>query len=104
MLPRYFDGVTVKRLPDENGFKMVYMGMEMPFLITNRSFYNCYYEIDGSEPGEYIFIVSGWGNEFYQNKYAKMAGRDVIGITNLNYFSIKPFKNHYGDVIGTHIF
>jgi len=25
----------------------------MPFVISNRSFFNCYYEIDGSEPGEY---------------------------------------------------
>ena len=33
-----------------------------------------------------------------------MSGRDVIRITNLNYFSIKPYKNHYGDVIGTHLF
>jgi len=76
----------------------------MPFLISNRSFFNCYYEIDGSEPGEYTFIISGWGNEFYQKKYAKLSGRDVVGVTNLNYFSIRPVRNHYGDVVGTHIF
>jgi hypothetical protein len=22
----------------------------------------------------------------------------------LNYFSIRPVKNHYGDIVGTHIF
>ena len=69
MLPRYFEGGRISKLPDEHGFKMVHMGIDMPFLITNRSFINCYYEIDGSEPGEYTFIISGLGNEFYEKRY-----------------------------------
>ena len=35
----------------------------MPIMISNRSFFNTYYHIDGCEPGEYQFIVSGLGNE-----------------------------------------
>lgn len=75
----------------------------MPFLISNRSFFNCYYEIDGSEPGEYQFIVSGWGNDFLANKYAKLAGKNVIGTVNINYIGIRPYKNHYGDIVGTYV-
>jgi len=45
----------------------------MPMLVSNRSFFNCYYEIDGSEPGEYQFIVSGCGNEHLENKYARLS-------------------------------
>lgn len=75
----------------------------MPLFISNRSFFNCYYEIDGSEPGEYQFIASGWGNEFLAHKYAKLAGKDVIGTVNINYIGIRPYKNNYGDVIGTYV-
>jgi len=75
----------------------------MPFLMRNRSFYNTYYEIDGSEPGEYTFIVSGWGNEPFQQKYKKISRKDVVGVINLNYYNIRPVRNHYGDIVGTHV-
>jgi hypothetical protein len=75
----------------------------MPFLFSNRSFYNCYYEIDGSEPGEYQFISSGVGNEKFQEKFSKVAGKDVIGTVNLNYIAIKPVKDHTGAVTGTQV-
>ena len=95
--------MRITRLPDDHGFKVVHQRVEMPFLISNRSFFNCYYEIDGSEPGEYQFIVSGWGNEFLEHKYAKLAGKNVIGTININYLGIRPYKNSYGEVVGTHI-
>ena len=75
----------------------------MPVMVFNRSFFNCYYEIEGFEPGEYIFIVSGWGNEYFEKKFKKVAKRDVVGVMNLNYHAIKPVKNHYGEVIGTRL-
>lgn len=73
----------------------------MPLLVSNRSFFNCYYEIDGSEPGEYQFMASGWGNEHLELKYAKIVGKDVVGTVNLNYISIKPVRNHFGEITGT---
>lgn len=71
--------------------------------MSNRTFFNCYYEIDGSEPGEYQFMASGWGNEKIEQKYARLAAKDVIGTVNINYIGIKPVRNHYGEVTGTHL-
>lgn len=102
-MPLFQENVRITRLPNDHGFKVVHQRVEMPFLISNRSFFNCYYEIDGSEPGEYQFIVSGWGNEFLATKYAKMAGKNVIGTVNINYIGIRPYKNHYGEVVGTFV-
>lgn len=48
-------------------------------------------------------MVSGWGNEHLELKYAKLAGKDVIGTVNINYIGIKPVLNHYGEVTGTHV-
>lgn len=73
----------------------------MPLLVCNRSFFNCYYEIDGCEPGEYQFIASGWGNEHLEHKYAKLVGKDVLGTVNINYIQIKPVRDHFGKITGT---
>jgi hypothetical protein len=48
-------------------------------------------------------MVSGWGNEHYEQKYAKLSGKDVIATLNLNYIGIKPVRNHYGEITGTHL-
>ena len=87
----------------EGGFDIVHQRFEMPAFISNRSFFNTYYHIDGSEPGEYQFIVSGRGNEHFVKKHKSRIGRDVVGRVNLNYMGIKPIRNLHGDVIGTHI-
>lgn len=76
---------------------------EMPFMINNRSFFNTYYHIDGSEPGEYQFIVSGMGNEKFAKKHARLAGRDVIGIININFIGVRPIRNADHEVIGTFV-
>ena len=75
----------------------------MPFMISNRSFFNTYYHIDGSEPGEYQFIVSGRGNEEFARKHARVAGKDVIGIVLLNFIGVRPIRNSDYDVIGTFV-
>lgn len=103
LMPQMIDGARVQTLGTENGFKIVHQRIEMPFLMYNRSFFNCYYEIEGSEPGEYIFVSSGWGNEQWAQRFKRVTKRDVVGTLNLNYYSIRPVKNHYGDVIGTQL-
>jgi len=75
----------------------------MPFMINNRSFFNTYYHIDGCEPGEYQFIISGRGNEAFAKKHARIANRDVIGIIDINLFSVRPIRNSDYDVIGTFV-
>ena len=75
----------------------------MPFMIKNRSFFNTFYHIDGSEPGEYQFIVSGVGNEDVIKKYGHLAGKDVIGCIQMNYWSVTPARDHRGRVIGTNL-
>jgi hypothetical protein len=64
-MPEYFETVRTMRLADDHGFKIIHQRITMPVLVFNRSFFNCYYQIDGSEPGEYTFMVSGWGNEYF---------------------------------------
>ena len=72
-------------------------------MINNRSFFNTYYHIDGAEPGEYQFMVSGKGNDEFEKKYKDRIRRDVLGRVNINYLGIKPIRDKHGDVIGTHI-
>lgn len=75
----------------------------MPVMISNRSFFNTYYHIDGCEPGEYQFIVSGIGNEEFVKKHTKIIGRDVVGIVNLNFIGVRPIRNKDFDVVGTFV-
>ena len=75
----------------------------MPLMISNRSFFNTYYHIDGCEPGEYQFIVSGVGNEEFAKKHARVAGRDVIGRVDINFIGIRPIRNKDFEVIGTFV-
>ena len=62
-------------------------------MINNRSFFNTYYHIDGCEPGEYQFIVSGKGNEEFAKKHARIAGKDVTGIILINFIGVRPIRN-----------
>lgn len=71
--------------------------------MSNRSFFNTYYHIDGAEPGEYQFIVSGKGNDEFEKKYKERIRRDVLGRVNINYLGIKPIRNQHGDILGTHL-
>ncbi len=103
MLPTYDKRITIKEVDKEDNFDIHHWRFEMPLLITNRSFFNTQYHIEGSETGEYQFIVSGLGNEEYIKKHSKVAKSDVIGIFNLNYLGIKPLRNAYGDVVGTYV-
>ena len=75
----------------------------MPFMIKNRSFFNTYYHIDGCEPGEYQFIVSGIGNEKFAKKHASIAGSDVVGIIDINFIGVRPILNNDNEVIGTFV-
>lgn len=75
----------------------------MPLLVSNRSFFNTQYHIDGSEPGEYQFIVSGLGNQAYAKKHIKLCKSDVIGTVNMNYLGIKPIFDRDGDIVGTFV-
>lgn len=66
--------------------------------VSDRSFFNCIYLIDGSEPGEFQFIMSGQGNEELTKKHGPMrAGKDVIGMLNLNYMRISPLYDEHGE-------
>ena len=75
----------------------------MPILVSNRSFFCTSYMIEGSEAGEFQFIVSGLGNDKFKKKHAKLIKNDVFGTFNVNYLGIKPMFDQYGDVIGTHV-
>lgn len=75
----------------------------MPFMINNRSFFNTYYHIDGCEPGEYQFIVSGLGNDRYVKKHHRIAGKDVIGTILINFIGISPIRNKDFEVVGTFV-
>ncbi len=73
----------------------------MPWMLSNRSFFNTYYHIDGCEPGEYQFVISGHGNEEFVRKHAACAGKDVVGEMNINYIGIRPARNYRGEIYGT---
>ena len=73
----------------------------MPGLVRNRSFFNTYYHIEGSEPGEYEFIVSGRGNEEYAQQNERLVGMDVLGMMNIYYLGVKPLVDNYGEIQGT---
>jgi hypothetical protein len=51
------------RLKADLNFKFVHHRLDMPFLFSNRSFFNCYYQVEGDEPGERTFMISGLGNQ-----------------------------------------
>ena len=76
----------------------------MPFLLRNRSFFSCYYHIDGCEPGEYQFIVSSLGCEEMALKHEKMAGSDVLGNIRMVHIGVQPIRNKEdGTIIGSKI-
>lgn len=102
-MPRFTKDLKCQSLPPVNGFRTIHQRIEMPILMSNRSLFTTYYDIDGLQPGEYQFISSSWGNEAYQLKYSKLAGRDVIAQLNLNYIGIRPVKNAQNEITGTHV-
>ena len=75
--------------------------VDMPGLVRNRSFFNTYYHIEGSEPGEYEFIVSGRGNEEYEKEYERLVGADVLGMMHIYYLGVKPLVDDDGEIQGT---
>ena len=101
IMPKYNKVVKVTKIDEDAGFMVVHQRWKMPFMLSNRSFFNTYYHIDGCEPGEYQFIVSGHGNEKYAIKHAACAGKDVIGEMNINYIGIRPARNYKGEIYGT---
>lgn len=103
LFPKFTKDVKCQPLPSVNGFRMVHQRIEMPILMSNRSLFTTYYDIDGLQPGEYQFISSSWGNELYQQKYSKLSGRDVIAQLNLNFIGIKPVKNGQNETVGTYV-
>lgn len=103
ILPTFNKKVRLRQVDSDGDFKIVHHRYKMPFMIANRSFFNTYYHIDGEEPGEYQFIVSGLGNEKFVKKHAKTAGKDVIGRFDLNFFGIRPLRNKDHDIVGTFV-
>ena len=93
--------MKVKKVDEDAGFTIVHQRWKMPWMLSNRSFFNTYYHIDGCEPGEYQFIASGHGNEEFVRKHAALAGKDVIGEMNINYIGIRPARNYRGEIYGT---
>ena len=100
-LPAYNKKVNLQKVDTDGDFDIIHQRYEMPFMIYNRSFFNTYYNIEGCEPGEYQFIVSGVGNEEFAKKHAKKCGRDVVGVVLINFIGVRPIKNSSGDIIGT---
>ena len=103
VLPTFNKKVRLRHLEWDGDFQVVHQRYKMPCLLYNRSFFNTYYHIDGEEPGEYQFIVSGQGNEKFANKHARVAGKDVIGRIDLNLIAVRPLRNKEYDIIGTFI-
>ena len=103
ILPEYNKSVKITPVDWDGDFQIVHNRFEMPFMISNRSFFNTYYHIDGSEPGEYQFIVSGRGNEEFAKKHARIAGKDVIGTVHINFIGVRPIRNSDYEVIGTFV-
>jgi hypothetical protein len=103
ILPRYNSKVSITQIDRDGDFKIFHQRYEMPIMISNRSFFNTYYHIDGCEPGEYQFIVSGRGNEHFVEKHSRLAGRDVVGIVDMNYIGVRPIRNKDFDTIGTFV-
>lgn len=103
LLPTYNKKVQISAIDTDGDFKIVHQRYEMPLMISNRSFFNTYYHMDGCEPGEYQFIVSGVGNEEFAKKHARVAGRDVIGQVDINFIGIRPIRNKDFEIIGTFV-
>lgn len=103
IMPKYNKMIKVKKIDEDAGFLVVHQRWKMPWMMSNRSFFNTYYHIDGCEPGEYQFIVSSYGNEEFVRKHAACAGKDVIGEMNINYIGIKPARNYRGEIYGTYL-
>ena len=102
-MPSYNKKIFITPVDQDGDFQVVHQRYEMPFMIKNRSFFNTYYHIDGCEPGEYQFIVSGKGNEEFAKKHASIAGSDVVGIIDINFIGVRPIRNNDNEVVGTFV-
>lgn len=100
-MPKHNKMIKVRVIDEDAGFIVVHQRWKMPWMLSNRSFFNTYYHVDGCEPGEYQFITSGHGNEDFVRKHAACAGKDVIGEMNINYIGIRPARNFRGEIYGT---
>ena len=103
ILPTYNKKVQITPVDWDGDFQIVHQRFEMPFMINNRSFYNTYYHIDGCEPGEYQFIVSGVGNEKFAQRHSRIAGKDVVGIILINFIGVRPIRNNDYEIVGTFV-
>ena len=53
LLPTYDKRISIQCVEKDGDFEVYHYKYEMPLLISNRSFFNTQYLIEGSEPGEY---------------------------------------------------
>lgn len=95
--------VHIEPIDQDEDFPIYLQRFNMPFLITNRAFFNTTYLIEGSEPGEFTYIVSSLGNRAFETKHADKVRSDVLGKINMNYLGIRPLKDPFGDVVGTQV-
>ena len=93
--------VKMQSVDSDAGFKTLHCHVKMPGVVINRSFFVTEYHIEGEEPGEYQFIMSGRGNEDYARRHENLTAKMIVAMMHINYIGIKPLIDDDGEVIGS---
>ena len=93
--------IKIKPLDKNDGFKTSHYHVKMPGILINRSFFTTDYHIEGAEPGEYQFIMSGRGNDDYAKRHEDLVGKTIVGLVDINYIGVRPLTDDDGDIVGT---
>ena len=88
--------VKMQSVDNDAGFKTLHCHVTMPSVVISRSFFVTMYHIEGEEPGEYQFIMSGRGNEDYARRHENLTAKTIVAMMHINYIGIKPLIDDEG--------
>ncbi len=88
-LKRLNPKVTMEKLEEADGIKILHQHVEMPFMVTNRSFIVAAHIMENDD-GSLESLMTTTGNEDMQEKYKSKIGGDVVAITHFNYTKLTP--------------
>ena len=82
---------TITMLADTDGHMTYHIGIKMPMMLTNRSFFNVCHQYTNDD-GAYIDLRSYMGSEeaIASAEGKKLAGKNVLGTNYIDYRILEP--------------
>ena len=78
------------KLGTDDGRRIYHLNIITPIVMSNRSIFGCFYEVNDPKDNSYTFIISMKGNEAIAEEYRHRWTNDVLGYVVINYSKFTP--------------